>query len=141
MSAKRRATYGYAEVAERIEQELGVRPALSTLRAATAKAEESTKSSPRVTAGMPAPLPSSARTVPAQFDRAAIERWLRRHPRKLERRAVEEAAAALSRGDAEADVVAKARADGLSWRAITEILNNHDGRARSTSAVHKRYQS
>ncbi len=139
MSKRRPATYGYAEVADRLEEELGVRPALSTLRNAAAVAGRGIQSPPRITDGMPAPLPAPSRTTPAQFDRAQIERWLRRHPRKVERRVIENALAALDEGQPEARVVKRARAKGLSWRAITALLNEHDGRGRGLSAVHKLY--
>ena len=36
--------------------------------------------------------------------------------------------------------VAKALADGLSWRHITAALNAHDARQRSVAGVHKRYR-
>ena len=62
----RPATYSYKELAARIDQVLGERPSLSALRAAAAQERRTstTLSRPRLTVGMPAPLPPTSRTTP-----------------------------------------------------------------------------
>lgn len=142
MSELRPATYGYEELAARIEEVLGERPSRSALRAAWSQERrtELTLSRPRVTVGMPQPLPSPARTAPAFFDVEEIERWLARHPRLVWRQAVEETSRALGRGDDVELVISRALTQGLSWRTITALLVEHDGQARSVSGVHKRYR-
>lgn len=142
VSDPQKATYGYEELAARIENVLGERPSLSALRAARAedRRTRSTLTKPRLTVGMPAPLPSPTRTSPAVFEMDEIERWLAHHPRLAWNRAVEQAQRALARGDDIDRVIAQALADRLSWRTITLLLVEHDGRVRSTAGVHKRYR-
>ena len=115
MSEPRGATYGYEELAARIEQVLGERPSPSALRAARAQGRrtKSTLTKPRLTVGLPASLPAPSRTAPAAFDIEEVERWLAGHPRL---------------------------AHGLSWRTITSLLVAHDGQVRSIAGVHKRYR-
>ena len=133
------ATYTYDQLADAIEQVLGVRPAASTLRAAQAETRSAVRTRRRsLTAGMPAPLPSTGGA--ALFDAATVDRWLADHPRRALQRATEEAADALRAGTSEAEVVAYARENGLSWRQITEMLNTVGPRRRSIAAVHRRYQ-
>lgn len=142
MSEPRRATYGYEELAARIEQVLGERPSPSALRAARAQSRrtESTLTKPRLTVGMPAPLPAPSRTAPAAFDVEDVERWLAGHPRVAWNQAVAQAEQALARGEDVESVISQALAHGLSWRTITTVLVEHDGQSRSTAGVHKRYR-
>ncbi|GAA4995374.1 hypothetical protein GCM10023317_24570 [Actinopolymorpha pittospori] len=142
VSTDRPATYSYKELAARIEQVLGERPSLSALRAAAAQGRRtsSTLSRPRLTVGMPAPLPPTSRTAPAAFSAEAVEAWLQDHPRLAWNQAMSEIHDALARGDDVEAVVGKALADGLSWRHITAALNAHDDRQRSIAGVHKRYR-
>ena len=142
MSDPRKATYGYEELAARIQEVLGERPSRSALRAARAQSRrtEATLTKPRLTVGMPAPLPAPSPTAPATFDVEEVERWLVSHPRLAWNKAVEQAERALVRGDDVELVIARALAQGLSWRTITSLLVAHDGQARSTAGVHKRYR-
>ncbi len=142
MSDPRQATYGYEELASRIEDVVGERPSRSSLRAAPAQARraESTLTKPRLTVGMPAPLPGASRTAPAAFDVDEVERWLAEHPRLAWNRAVDEARRALDQGVDLELVITRALGRGLSWRTITTLLVEHDGLARSTAGVHKRYR-
>jgi hypothetical protein len=142
VSEPRRATYGYEELAARIEQVLGERPSPSALRAARAQSRrtESTLTKPRLTVGMPAPLPAPSRTAPAAFDVEDVERWLAGHPRVAWKQAVAQAEQALARGEDVESVISQALAHGLSWRTITTVLVEHDGQSRSTAGVHKRYR-
>lgn len=142
MSTPRSDVYGYEELAARIEQVLGERPSRSALRAAAAAGRRtgSTLSKPRVTIGMPAPLPAASRTSPAAFSVGAVEAWLKAHPRLEWNRARAEALTRLERGDDVERVLERALARGLSWRTITEVLVEHDGRARTAAGVHKRYR-
>ena len=79
-------------------------------------------------------------TAPATFDVDEVERWLVSHPRLAWNKAVEQAERALARGDDVELVIARALAQRLSWRTITSLLVAHDGQARSTAGVHKRYR-
>lgn len=116
------ATYDYPQLAERIEAVLGVRPALSTLRTATARATRAQDYPPRITAGMPAPL--QPRTSPARFRAEDIESWLQTHPWRLQKQALMELTAAAATLDeaAATQAVAAARVAGASWSAVTEAL-------------------
>lgn len=134
------ATYSYDQVAERIEQVLGEQPSKSALRAARLRQRRTRGRRPGLTAGMPAPLPSPSKTIPARFSATAIEEWLAAHPRLEWDRAIREAKVGLAAGQPTEDVVLAALAGGLSWRLITETLNEHDGRHCSVSGVHKRYR-
>src|SRR5918996_563282 len=69
----------YVEVADRIDEALGVRPALSTLRAAAADSRRGT-SRTRVTTGMPAPITPPRPGIPTEFSATAVDRWLAKHP-------------------------------------------------------------
>ena len=67
--------YTYLQLADRMEQVLGARPSLSSLRAAASEARrtQSVRRRPRLTLGMPAPQPSPSPTAPALFSQAEIE--------------------------------------------------------------------
>jgi hypothetical protein len=136
-------TYTYRQVAERMEQVLGGRPALSSLRAASSEARrtKSVRRRPRLTLGMPAPQPARSRTAPALFSQAEIEHWLTHHPRVqflTSYRALVAAAAGPAKNlDA---AVARARRDGLSWQHVAEALSEGSGITRSRSWAHLTYQ-
>lgn len=136
------ATYSYAVLADRIEEVLGERPSLSALRAAAAadRRTGSPLARPRVTVGMPRPLPATSRTAAAEFDATEVEAWLADHPRRQWQRAVEEMKRDLSRDMPEEQVVASALNAGLSWRTVTAELHAHDGRGRTVAGIHKRYR-
>lgn len=129
-------TYRYTDVAARIEAVLGVRPSLTTLRAAAAE-QTRTGLAPRhdrITAGMPRPLATPPGAA-AEFDQEAIDTWLSGHPRRRRAQAEEAAVAALSAGSPEVVVVSNARAAGVRWARIVEILVDHDGRRRTIAGV------
>ena len=132
-------TYTYRQLAERIETELGVRPSLSTLRAAGAEQRRTTaaRTNPRLTSGMPPKLPGPG---PARFDAGAVDAWLDQHPRRRWAASMASAQEALAAGVSEQQVVHQARAEGLSWRHITEVLNAaNPATRRSMSGIHRRY--
>ena len=117
--------YTYPELADRVAQELGIRPSLSSLRAAASDERRTGPRSgmPRVTSGMPAPLRRTSPTAPAGFSQVKVDEWLRRHPRRRYAAAVE-ALAAASGGTArqvEASV-RRARKKGVSWRDVAAAL-------------------
>ncbi len=142
MSSEGPATYSYRDVADRIEQVLGERPSTSALRAASTKDRHTpdTKSRPRLTVGMPRPLPAPSPTTPAAFAVDEIECWLAAHPRRILNRAAQEAEEATRRGEPVESVVTAALSKGLTWRAITAALNAGDGGRRSTAGVYKRFR-
>lgn len=136
-------TYGYQDVADRIEAVLGVRPATSTLRGATAQDRRTEGLRPRhdrVTAGMPRPLSEVSPERQARFDADQIERWLANHPRLRKQRAEHAALQGLTSGAREVDVVRTARAAGLTWARIASILTDHDGHSRTRQGLMKRYR-
>lgn len=136
-------SYSYTDLADRIEAVLGVRPALSTLRAAAAKDRRTHGLRPRhdrLTAGMP-PARETGPRGRAGFDADQVEQWLADHPRLLKQHARIAAQTALSRGDQEIDVVREARASGLPWLQIAELLTGHDGKPRTRQGLIKRYQA
>lgn len=136
-------TYGYRELAGRIEEELGVRPSLSALRAA-ATAERraaTTHSRPRVTAGMPQPLPRGHRTAPALFPAQQVEQWLATHPRRRWKSAVATYRSALQDTSLSTEqAVAVGREHGLSWSQITEGLREVRRDTRVRAAIYKAYR-
>lgn len=142
------ATYSYAQVSDRITAVLGETPSRSALRAAPAESVRSvhTNSRVRLTAGMPAPLPSTSRTSPARFDAEAVEQWLKGHPRLQRQQAYRELAAAAA-GAAEAQeplrlepAVRAARSHSMSWRSIAVAIAEGSGRPHSHQGVFKAYR-
>lgn len=129
-------TYTYDEVAARIEQELGVRPATSTLRAAAPARSRGTNSRVRITAGMPDPVQQSTggRTV---FSATAIDRWLVSHPRRQAREAQKRLAHAPPARRAKA--VERARAAGLSWQEIADGIGQAESTTYSRQWAQQRY--
>ncbi|MCO7221542.1 hypothetical protein [Klenkia sp. PcliD-1-E] len=122
-------SYTYDQVADRIADELGIRPTTSTLRAGfSATGDGRTTGRVRITAGMPAPRPLlvNRRVV---FDAAAIEAWLANHPHRALNRAV----AALEQAPAGRldAAVASARAAGLSWAQVAAALTTSTGMSRT----------
>ena len=142
MSSEQR-TYGYAEIAERIADVLGEgeRPSLSTLRGAAAQARRTSApgTRPRITLGMPDPLPH-ARTAPARFDVVDVEQWLATHPLRRWLRAVEELHQELLRAGETEQAIRRALEAGLSWRQITKVLVAVDHKSRTPGGVHKKYR-
>ncbi|MGV1010108.1 MAG: hypothetical protein ACOYBY_16125 [Dermatophilaceae bacterium] len=136
-------TYTYRQLAARVEEVLGARPSLSSLRAAGAETRRtrSVRRRPRLTVGMPAPQPSSSPTAPALFSQAEVEHWLAHHPRAgflAPYRALVAAAAGPAQ-DLDA-AVGRARRDGLSWQHVAEALSEGSGITRSRSWAHLHYQ-
>lgn len=138
-------TYTYAELAERIESILGVRPAPSTLRAAAAEARRTpaNQSRPRLTMGMPLPLSDSPPGKPVRFSAAETEEWLAQHPWRewtAVRDSLVQSAAAATAPEQLEKAVAEARTGGMSWRQITEVLNAHGPVVKTMQAVHRSYR-
>lgn len=122
-------SYTYDQVANRIADELGIRPTASTLRAgSSATGHGRATGRARITVGMPSPRPHlvSRRAV---FDAAAIEAWLADHPHRALNRAV----AALEQAPAGGldAAVASARAAGLSWAQVAAALTTATGMSRT----------
>jgi len=129
-----RPTLTYDQLADRIEQELGVRPATSSLRAV---AHSRRRRRTAVTAGMPAPEPTRDTRRRTVFDADAIDTWLAQHPhvqiRRLQQRIT---AAPLARRTA---VVAAAREAGLSWQHIADACAAADGRSYTKQWAQQRF--
>lgn len=126
----------YRELADQIEQAFGVRPALSTLRAAAADSRRGTTRT-RLTAGLPPPVrPSPA--GPALFDTAAVQAWLAGHPW---RRLRQEQERLMRRPAAQRpQAVAEARRAGLSWRQIADALSEADRTSYTRQWAQQRYR-
>jgi hypothetical protein len=136
-------TYGYEELATRIEQELGVRPSPSALRAAAAASRRTstTQARPRVTAGLPTPRPKPYRTSPAVFSADEIDAWLADHPRWHWMAAVGQFRAVLQDPMVPTrQAVAQGRSLGLTWAQITEGLRDVRQDTRVRAAIHKAYR-
>lgn len=136
-------TYSYRELAQRIEEVFGVRPSQSALRAAAAASRRSTTTHgwPRMTAGMPAPEATKAKTSPASFSVRKVEAWLRRHPRLAADRAYAALAASAGNPRARLDLaVSKARRAGLSWRLVAAAITEGTGVPHSPAGVHKAFR-
>lgn len=141
--ASGKQTYSYEDVAARIEAVLGVRPSTSSLRAAAAVERRSagTKTKPRLTADMPAPLQPAARTTPARFDVETVEAWLEHHPRRRWAQALEAFEVSLREVDVDVEAaVQTARRQGLAWRQITTSLQRLQVDARSPAGIFKAYR-
>ena len=134
----RSATYTYEDVADRIAEVLGERPALSTLRAeVTRRPTSQQRQMPRLTTGMPSPL--SPRTSPARFSAAAVEKWLANHPRLDWKQARDDIDRERRRGEDLELIVAAALHRGLSWRVIAGALTD-SGYQCTTAGLHKRFR-
>ena len=127
----------YRQLADRIEQALGVRPALSTLRAAAADSDRGTPRT-RLTAGLPAPSARAAAGGAALFDADAVQAWLAAHPR---RRISHEQDRLLRAPAAQRpQAVAHARRAGLSWRQVADALAQADGTSYTRQWAQQRYR-
>lgn len=128
----------YRQLADRVERALGVRPALSSLRAAAATAGRGVART-RLTAGLPAPTSTTDATGQRLFLAAEVDAWLAGHPRRrIADHQRDLAAAPISQRP---QAVAAARAAGLSWREIADALTDADGRAYSRQWAQQRYGS
>lgn len=114
----------YAEVAARIEAVLGERPSLTTLRDAASRAATLPNPRNRVTAGMPRPTPGPPGS-PSLFDAAEVDAWLASHPRRTWSDL--RAAIADAKPEERAAAVASARAAGISWQTVADVINAADG--------------
>ncbi|MGB8385149.1 MAG: hypothetical protein WCG47_28565 [Dermatophilaceae bacterium] len=134
-------TYTYREVADRVEQVLGVRPSLSSLRAAAAEARRtrSVRRRARLTLGMPPAEPAPSRTTPAVFSQAKIEHWLANHPRAGHLAAYRALVAAARQSRNLDAAVQQARRDGLTWQHVADALSEGSGVTRSRSWAHLTY--
>jgi len=135
--------YTYRQVADRIEQELGVRPSLSLLRAAAAEERRRglRDGMPRLTLGMPEPEPRASATSVVLFSRSAIEAWLRRHPRRLYQSAVDAVTKSASGSERQLEAaVRRARVARVSWRDIAEGISAGSQLPASRAWTHRRFR-
>jgi len=134
--------YTYPQVVDRIEEELGVRPSLSSLRAAAAEGNRRGRRGgiPRLTMGMPAPEPRPSATAVVHFSRTAIDSWLRSHPRRRYEAAVQAVTAAAAGPQRRLETaVRRARAVGVSWTDITSALTAGSATPASRAWTHRRF--
>lgn len=126
----------YVELADRIHQVLGVRPAVATLRTATANRDRPGRGTALIT-GMPTPLPTRGPGGRAQFDPAAVTTWLRQHP-QLVIRHHEQALQGVPAPE-RAPAVAAARAAGLSWQQVADACAAADATTYTRQWAQQRY--
>lgn len=134
--------YTYPQVADRIEEELGVRPSLSSLRAEAAESRRRARRGglPRLTMGLPDPEPRASTTAVVHFSRTTIETWLRRHPRRRYEAARQAVTTAASGPKRQLEVaVRRARRAGVSWTHITEALSAGSSSPANRSWTHRRF--
>jgi len=132
-----RPTLTYTELADRIEAEIGIRPALSTLRAAATTSTRYGRRIDAITAGMPAPKPTRDSRRRAILDAAAIDAWLNSHPRKtIHHHQQQISTASLARRPT---AVAEARCAGLSWQHIADACATADGRSYTKQWAQQRF--
>lgn len=126
----------YPEVAARIDQVLGIRPATATLRAAAATGHRPGRGT-AITTGMPLPCAVRDSAGRARFDAVEIDRWLAQHPQLRIRRQLQALTAAPR--PARAEAVATARAAGLSWQEIAEACGAADNTTYTRQWAQQRY--
>ena len=128
-------TYTYPDLVERIAEVLGERPSVNSLQRGDAPGRPVRG---RITVGMPKPLnPDDKAGV--IFDADAIDTWLDQHPRRARQRAEKALADHLGGGGSRREGVEQARAAGIPWRRITEIINEVQGVGWTHQNVAKRY--
>lgn len=127
----------YRQLADRIEQALGVRPALSSLRAAAA-VDGRGHARTRLTAGLPTPVEAAGAAGQTLFRASAVDAWLAEHPRRRIAR-LQQHLAQVPAAD-RAGAVAQARRDGLSWSQIAVALASADGTTYSRQWAQQRYR-
>lgn len=135
------SAYTWEQLADRVYEVIGQRPARATVRAGVAYAQQGIPRTRRgLLAGMPAPEPAVSRTAPSRFDAQKVEAWLAEHPVLQERAAAQALRRALVKPGADVDAaVGQARRDALSWARITAVLNDV-GDARTRQAVFAAYR-
>lgn len=126
----------YTEVADRIHQALGYRPAPATLRAAAATRTRPGRGT-ALTVGMPGPAVTRDSAGRAQFDADQIDIWLQQHPQLQIRR--HQQALTDSPRPARAAAVATAREAGLSWQEIAEACGAADHTTYTRQWAQQRY--
>lgn len=142
-SVATKRVYTYRQVADRIEQELGVRPSLSSLRAAAAEERRRgfRDGMPRLTLGLPEPEPRASATSAVLFSYTSIETWLRRHPRRTYQAAVDAVTKNASRSERQLEAaVRQARAARVSWRDIAEGISAGSDLPASRAWTHRRFR-
>lgn len=143
VSSEHPQVYTYRQVADRVEEVLGERPSLSSLRAEAAKGRQTptTQARPRLTLQLPAPLPHVPGARPVRFSAEEVERWLQNHPRLRWAQAMERARSALEEGQEPAQVVEEVLSAGASWRNVVQLLAGVPDQPQTLTGVHKRYRS
>lgn len=121
-------------VAELLEENFGVRPALVTLRVAAHRRERTTATA-SITAGIPAPLPDGQ-----GFLAQDIHDWIAHHPWRTRAAALDtlERSSKTDPAGREAAVEGARRA-GLSWAHIAQAIATADGATYTHEAARKRY--
>lgn len=131
-------TYTTEQVLALVAAELGEEVDAPAIHQAVHRSAARPNARMRATAGLPAPINPGG--SPLRFDRAAIDSWLRVHPRRsrsqlLDQLRVELAASERRRREA----VGAGRAEGLSWAQLAQLISQVDGVSISRQAVARKY--
>ena len=131
--------YSVSDVVARLEEEFGQRTTPNAVHKAAGRPRRA-NSRASLVAGLPGPIRASEGGA-LVFDADEVERWLAEHPRRVMQQAVLELERRVRAQPGPADLraaVAAARAGGLSWAQIAEVLSRID-RPVSRQAVAERF--
>ena len=129
---KRRLTY--EEVADRIDEEFGERPAYTMLRYAVSS-PSTKKVAPGLTTGLPAPVSPPGKGV--RFSAREIEDWIAHHPRRRHDELMSSIIEATPERRDQA--IISARDQGLSWEAIAQAVSTATGTTYTKQGAQKKY--
>lgn len=130
-------TLSVEEVLDQIESAFGRRPTANAIHLAVSRTRTGSSSSASwrssLTSGLPAAQVAGDGLV---FNRDEVEEWIRTHPARAGDRLEEELDAEQTAAE-RADAVGRARADGLSWERIAQVIARVDGRPVSRELVRR----
>lgn len=125
------------EVLDEIERAFGRRPTANTIHLAVSRARSGAATGgawrSSLTSGLPAASDAGDGLV---FNRDEVEEWIRTHPARAGDRLAEELSPEQTAAE-RADAVGRARADGLSWEQIAQVIARVDERPVSRELVRR----
>lgn len=130
--------YSVSDVVLRLEEEFGQRTTANAVHKAVGRPRRA-NSRASLVAGLPGPV--AAESGALLFDAAEVEQWLAEHPRRVMQQALQQLERRVRGPRTSEDLraaVTAARADGLSWAQVAEVLSRVD-RPVSRQAVAERF--
>lgn len=126
------------EVLDQIEATFGERPTTNAIHLAVSRARTGSTSSASWRSSLTSGLPAAQEDDGAGllFDRDEVREWIRTHPARAGERLGEQLVAHETAAE-RAEAVGKARADGLSWERIAQVIARVDGRPVSRELVRR----